>query len=76
MELEISDQMTLKEYREHYRKHHEEFLREKKKTHKSIKDVEIMDVIVGPQPVNMREFRGTHGDVAKAIDRLYANGGR
>lgn len=76
MELEISDQMTLKEYRKHYRKHHEEFLREKKKTHKSIKDVEIMDVIVGPQPVNMREIRGTNGDVAKAIDRLYANDGR
>jgi hypothetical protein len=76
MELEISDQMTLKEYRKHYRKHHEEFLREKKKTHKSIEDVEFMDEIAGPQSVNMREIQGTNGDVANAIDRLYANDGR
>jgi hypothetical protein len=72
MELEISDQMTVKEYRERYRKHHIEFLREKKKTHKNLNDVKIIDVIVGPQPVNMMEIRGTDKDVAAAIERLYA----
>jgi hypothetical protein len=64
--------MTMQEYREHYRKQHDEFLRKVTKA-----DFQgIIDVVTVPRSVDMTDLRGTNQEVAADIDQLYANDGR
>ena len=64
--------MTMQEYREYYRKRHDEIFR--KVTKADFR--EILDIITVPRSVDMTEIRGTDQEVAAAIDHLYANDGR
>ena len=59
-------------YREHYRRERKEWLKNVKK--EDFK--EIIDIIVMPPSVDMKEIKGTDHEVAAAIGRLYANDGR
>lgn len=68
--------MTMKEYREAHRKHEEEFLREIKRNGGTAKNMKIVDVIYGPQSVNMMKIRGRDKATARAVETLYANNGR
>jgi hypothetical protein len=74
MKLEIPNQITMKEYRELFRKRQGEYLR--KFTKEDFKDAKILDIIIAPQSINMREIGGTDEDVAAAIERFYENDGR
>ena len=72
MDPEPPAQMTMQEYRERFQKRREEFFR--KTTKADFKG--IIDFIVVPRSVDMKEIRGTDQEVATAVDRLYANDGR
>ena len=63
---------TMDEYRKRYREHQ----KEKMKTLKKEDFVKILDVIIAPRSVDMKEFNGTEKEMARAIEYLHANDGR
>ncbi|KAI9770996.1 MAG: hypothetical protein M1840_002700 [Geoglossum simile] len=63
--------MTMQEYREYYRKGHDERLRDLKGGIQA-----ILDSIIVPRSIDMTEIRGSDQEVAAAVDEFYANDGR
>jgi hypothetical protein len=59
-----------------YRKRYREEQKEQMKTWKKEDFVGILDVIIAPRSVDMKEFNGTDKEIARAIEYLYANDGR
>jgi hypothetical protein len=72
----VSAQTTMKEYRKEYREKQKEFLRPANRQRLREQFVEILDIIVKPQSVDMKEFRGSEEEMRGAIEYLYANDGR
>jgi hypothetical protein len=72
----VSAQTTMKEYRKEYNEKQTEFLRPANKQRLREQFVEIVDVIVKPRSVDMKEFRGSEEQMRFAIEYLYANDGR
>lgn len=72
----VSAETTMKEYRKEYREKQKEFLRPENRQRLREQFVEILDVIVKPRSVDMKEFRGSEEEMWGAIEYLYANDGR
>jgi hypothetical protein len=72
----VSAQTTMKEYRKEYREKQKEFLRPANRQRLREQFVEIIDVIVKPRSVDMKEFTGSEKEMRRSIEYLYANDGR
>jgi hypothetical protein len=72
----VSVQTTMKEYRKEYREKQKEFLRPANRQRLREQFVEILDVVVKPRSVDMKEFSGSEEEMRRAIEYLYANDGR
>lgn len=72
----VSVQTTMKEYRKEYREKQKEFLRPANRQRLREQFGEILDIIVKPRSVDMKEFRGSEEEMRGAIEYLYANDGR
>jgi hypothetical protein len=72
----VSAQTTMKEYRKEYREKQKEFLRPANRQQLREQFGGILDIIVKPRSVDMKEFRGSEEEMRGAIEYLYANNGR
>lgn len=72
----VSAQTTMKEYRKEYREKQKEFFKPENRPWIRENFVKILDVIVAPRSVDMKEFRGSEEEMRGAIESLYANDGR
>ena len=72
----VSAQTTMKEYRKEYREKQKEFLRPANRQRLREQFVEILDVVVKPRSVDMKEFSGSEEEMRRAIEYLYRNDGR
>ena len=70
---DVPTKTTMDEYRKSYREQQKEDMKTWKKKENF---VEILDVIIAPRSVDMKEFNGTDKEIARAIEDLYANDGR
>ena len=66
----------MKEYRKEYREKQKEFLRPANRQRLREQFVRILDVIVKPRSVDMKEFSGSEEEMRRAIEYLYRNDGR
>ena len=72
----VSAQTTMKEYRKEYREKQKEFLRPANRQRLREQFVRIVDVVVKPRSVDMKEFSGSEEEMRRAIEYLYRNDGR
>lgn len=72
----VSAKMTMKEYRNEYRKKQKEFFGPENRQWLRENIGEIADIIVVPRPVDMMEYRGSEKEMQRAIETFYANDGR
>jgi hypothetical protein len=72
----VSAQTTMKEYRKEYREKQKEFLRPANRQRLREEFVRILDVIVKPRSVDMKEFSGSEEEMRRAVEYLYTNDGR
>ena len=72
----VSAQTTMKEYRKEYREKRKECMRPEKRQWIRENFAEIVDIIVAPRSVDMKEFRGSEEEMRVAVESLYANDGR
>ncbi|KAF8853629.1 hypothetical protein BDZ45DRAFT_657717 [Acephala macrosclerotiorum] len=66
----------MSEYRKEYREKQKEFLRPENRQQLRKQFVGILDVVVKPRSVDMKEFRGSEEKLRRDIEYLYANDGR
>jgi hypothetical protein len=72
----VSVKTAMKEYRNEYREKQKEFLSPENRPQLREQFVRILDVIVKPRSVNMKEFQGSEEEMRGVIEYLYANDGR
>jgi hypothetical protein len=72
----ISDETTMSEYRKEFRELQKEFLKRENLPLRRTQFCEIVDIIVKPQLVDMKDFEGSDKEKEDAIEHLYANDGR
>jgi hypothetical protein len=72
----VSAETTMKEYRKEYNEKRKEFWNPANLPKLREAFCEILDVIVAPRPVDMKEFRGSEEELRNAIESFYTNDGR
>jgi hypothetical protein len=72
----VSATTTMKEYRKQYREKQKEFLSPENRKWVRENFVKIIDMIIKPRSVDMKEFEGSEEEMRDAIEDLYANDGR
>jgi hypothetical protein len=73
---EVSATTAMGNYRKEYREKQKAFLRAANREAVMEDFVGIIDVIIKPRWVNMKEFRGSDQELQTAIELLYENDGR
>lgn len=74
--LVVTATTTMKEYRRDYREKHKEVFRPENRERLREQFIELVDVIVTPRSVDMKEFKGSEEEMRSSIEYLYANDGR
>ena len=72
----VSAQTTMEEYRKEYNEKQKEFMAPANRKFIRENFEGIIDVIIKPRSVDMKEFRGDDKKMRAAIEYLYANDGR
>lgn len=74
----VSAKTTMGEYRKEYREKQKEYMspENRPRLREELKGGKLIDVIVTPRSVDMKECRGSEEEMRVAIERLYPNDGR
>jgi hypothetical protein len=72
----VTAETTMKEYREAYAEKRKAWLSPENRVELRKEFKGLVDVIIAPQSVDMKEFNGSEEEKRKKIEYLYANDGR
>jgi len=72
----VTAETTMKEYRQAYAEKRKARMSPENRAQLRKDFIEVVDVIIVPQSVDMKEFNGSEEEMQEKIEYLYANDGR
>jgi len=72
----VTAETTMKEYRQAYAEKRKAWMSPENRAELRKDFIEIVDVIIVPQSVDMKELNGSEEEMREKIEYLYANDGR
>jgi hypothetical protein len=72
----VTAETTMKEYRKAYAEKRKAWMSPENKPELRKGFIGLVDVIIAPQSVDMKEFNGSEEEMREKIEYLYANDGR